>query len=483
MSPPLVSPNLLARHIAWLSVGEFLSRLIAFIVAINLARQLGAENYGALGVALALVSYLVVVVDGGLEPVAVREIARNPAGLPALLKRIIGQRLLAASLMYVLLLALVFLLPDRALGGRVLALIFGGRLFAYALKTDWALRGREQMRGVALGLLAQHVVYGLGIIAVLRSSAIPLFFVPVVHVGAELVLALFYALWLRALPRAAPVVPPPDPPNVLRESLPIGLAKVLRVAYYEGDLLLLGWLAAAPQAGYFLASQRIVLSLVALVVLYQQSAFPTLSRLAQVNLAESRSFQNDVSRYALLWSVPIAAGGIYLSLPVMVLLFGPEYRDSAPILAILLLSLPVVLLQMGWHNQMLASGHAAPYLITVAAGTATHIGLGLIWIPGGGGVGAAWSTLLGECVTCGMAAGYAAFTHKASPVTARVLAIAAAGIAMVIAMSFLQHLHFVVSGLIGLVVYAVAALSLGGLRLQEARRALTLFGRIEPISK
>lgn len=474
----LVSPNLLARNVAWLSAGEFLSRLIAFGVGIILARELGAGRYGALGIALALVNYLVVLVDGGLDPVAVREVARKPHELPRLVRRIVGQRLLVAGVTYAVLIPLVFLLPDRLVGARVLALIFGGRLFTYALKCDWALRGREDMKAVALGLIVQHVLYGLGILALVRYSDIPLLLVPIIHVAAEVVLALFYAFRLRASSRplwGSGTQGRRD--GILRESMPVGLGKVFRLAYYEGDLLLLGWLAAPEQAGYFLASQKIVLSLAALVVLYQQTAFPALSRFMLVDVPGGVRFQETVSRYALFWSVPVAAGGVYLSGPVMELLFGPEYRASVPVLAIMLFSLPIVLVQLGLHNQMLALGETRPYLYTVAAGTAVHVALGIMWVPAWGGVGAAWANLLGECVTCGLAVGYSTVRHRTPPLTGRSAAILLAGAAMVLVMSFLPPLNVLVSGLVGLAVYLLVALTLGGLKRREAHAVLALFRR------
>lgn len=462
----------------WLGTGEFASRAIAFIVAITLARQLGVESYGALGVALALVSYLVVLVDGGLDPAAVREVARTPAGVPALIRLVVSQRLLVAGVTYGLLILLVFLLPDRAVGGKALALLFGGRLFTAALKCDWALRGREDMKAVALGVIIQHVLYAAGMFVVMTRSDIPMVFIPIVHVGAEAVLALLYLRWLRRSYNPLLAPPSPDAPHgLLRESLPVGLAKILRLAYFEGDLMLLAWLAPPDQSGYFFASHRIVLSLVALGVVHQQTVFPTLSRMMLVDGPRGVQFQETMSRYALAWSVPIAVGSIYLSLPVVELLFGAAYRPAASILTIMLLGLPILLLQIGWHHQMLALGQTRPYLYTVAAGTLAHVGLGLLWVPKWGGVGAACASVAGESITCGLAGGYAWVRHRQAPLAGRSLAVFAAGGVMLVVMFFARHLSAVAAGAVGTAAYGVALLALGGFTMQEARNVLALLDR------
>ena len=481
LTPP-VSPHLLARNILWLSTGEFLSRLLAFIVAVTLARRLGAQDYGALGIALALVSYLVVIVDGGLDPVAVRKVAANPTDVRALFRRIVGQRFLVALLMFALLTFLVVLLPDRVIGGQALALVFGGRLFTYALKCDWVLRGREEMRAVALGLMVQHVLYAAGIFALLSRSSFPLVLVPAIHVGAEIALVLFYFIWLRRThPRLWTGKPPPRPSDeILRESVPVGFGKILRLAYYEGDLLLLGWLATSEQAGYFFASQRITLAALALVTLHQQAAFPALSRLIRASVAEGARFQDAVSRYALYWTVPLAAGGVYLSGPLMEGLFGAAYRDSGPILAIMLFGLPVMLVQLGLHNRMLALGETRPYLYTVAAGTAVHVGLGLLWAPRWGGVGAAWANLIGECVVCGFAAGYTAARHRTPPLGSRSVAVCAGGAVMVLVMFFARHLNVFATGSLGVLAYGTAVLAFGGFSIQEGRKLMAVFAARRP---
>lgn len=462
----------------WLGTGEFASRAIAFIVAITLARHLGVESYGALGVALALVSYLVVLVDGGLDPAAVREVARKPASVPALIRLVVGRRLLVACATYGLLILLVFLLPDRAVGGKALALLFGGRLFTAALKCDWALRGREDMKAVALGVIIQHVLYAAGMFVVMTRSDVPMVFIPIVHVGAEAVLAVLYLRWLRRSYHRLLAPPTPDLPHgLLHESLPVGLAKILRLAYFEGDLMLLAWLAPPEQSGYFFASHRIVLSLVALGVVHQQTVFPTLSRLMHVSPSSGVQFQETMSRYALAWSVPIAAGSVFLSLPIVELLFGAAYRPTAPILTIMLLGLPILLLQIGWHHQMLALGQTRPYLYTVAAGTIAHIGLGLLWAPKWGGVGAAWASVAGESITCGLAGGYAWVQHRQAPLGGRSLAVCAAGACMLTAMFVARHLSVFAVGAIGIAAYGAAALAFGGFTLQEARKLFALFGR------
>jgi O-antigen/teichoic acid export membrane protein len=69
----------LARNFSWLSLQELVIRLIGLATAVYLARTLAAENYGALGLALAVVNFASVLVHAGTGSRATR---RDHAAVP-----------------------------------------------------------------------------------------------------------------------------------------------------------------------------------------------------------------------------------------------------------------------------------------------------------------------------------------------------------------------------------------------------------------
>jgi O-antigen/teichoic acid export membrane protein len=266
-------------------------------------------------------------------------------------------------------------------------------------------------------------------------------------------------------------------PDLLRESLPVGAGKLLRIAYYEGDLILIGFLSTAEQAGYYFAAQRVSLSVAAIVLLQQQAVFPALSRLIQADVGQGARFQERVTGYALLWVVPAAAGAILLSVPFMALLFGAEYRESGSILLLLLLTMPVMVLQLGFHNQMLARARTKAYLWTIAGGTVAHVLLGILWTREWGGAGAAAASLAGELIICGAAAWYVTALNGTTVLGRRSLFVIAAGAAMTGAMLLTRQGGLIVATATGLLVYCVIVLALRVVTLREVRAALALLGK------
>ena len=63
----------------WIAVGDFGGRGFAFLTSIYLARTLGAEFYGLITMAVAILGYATWFADLGLITIGVREIAKPPA--------------------------------------------------------------------------------------------------------------------------------------------------------------------------------------------------------------------------------------------------------------------------------------------------------------------------------------------------------------------------------------------------------------------
>lgn len=477
-----VRPGMLARNAVWLTGGDLVSRIIAFGVAIYLARVLGAEGFGQLGAALALVSYLLIVVDAGVEPYATREVARDRRRVPLLVTQVFLLRLVLATAMFAMLAFLVFILPAEAVGGRDLALVYGGTLFAWGCNSAWALRGRDEMRSVAVGLLVQHVFYAVGILVLVRGPDAPLVLVPVAHVAAELVRSFLYFRHLSGrYPRLRTSLDAAEGKRMVSESLPVALAKGLRVSYYQGDILLVTWLFAVAEAGYFLASHKIVLGLAMLGILYQQNAYPTLSRLGSTS--RGVRFQDDVSRYALAFCVPVAVGGLFLSGPVIDLLYGAEYARSGPVLSIMLLSIPLLVVSAGFHNRLLISGRAGLVVRSEGLGVICHILLALLWIPEQGALGAAQASVAGRGAVLLLSAHYAMRLDGDLGMGARNLGVLAAGGIMGTVFLVVQGAPPVLAGIGATAAYAGALILLGGIRASEIRTLVRgLTGREEPPS-
>lgn len=460
----------LVRNMAWLTGGEAIGRLIAFAVAVYLARALGVAGYGAIGVAFAFVAYLAILVQAGLDAIGTREAARHPEAAASVWRDIVSLRLILASSTYGLLALLSFWLPEPAIGGRALALVYGGRLFCLAVNSAWLLRARDKMGLIAAGVILQHVLYALGIFWLVRGPSPELVTVAIVQVASEFALSVWLYLCVRRGDGQASSAGGRGRLAMLGESWPVGAAKALRLVYYQGDLLLLAWLSTAEQAGYFLVSQRVILSMTTLSILYYQNAFPTLSRLTASELSKGIRFRMTTSRFALSVIVPLAVAGGLCSRVFITVLFGREFDASAPIFSTMLLGLPIIVMSAGLRNQLLADGHSVYLVRSEAIAAVTHVALAALLVPGWGGWGAACSSVSGECLAFAYLAFVVRAKHQVPPLDGRSIRVFSAGALMALSVYLLSEWGALAAVVLGTVVYATALLALGGVTIRELQR-------------
>ena len=79
---------------------------------------------------------------------------------------------------------------------------------------------------------------------------------------------------------APPSAPGAETFAIMRGASAVLVARLPRMLFYQGDIVLVSWLASAAAAGEYVAGQRIVLSLAMIAVLVQWGVFPHASRLA-----------------------------------------------------------------------------------------------------------------------------------------------------------------------------------------------------------
>jgi O-antigen/teichoic acid export membrane protein len=131
----------LARNFTWLTLQEVLIRLIGLATAIYLARTLTASDYGALGLALAIVSFAAVLVRAGTGSRATRLTARDPAAVPLIYAQVNGLRLAAVTVIFALLAGFSGVIAPAFSISPALLILCSLLLLPPALTVGWAFRG------------------------------------------------------------------------------------------------------------------------------------------------------------------------------------------------------------------------------------------------------------------------------------------------------------------------------------------------------
>lgn len=370
-----------------LFVANIAASAMSLLVALVLARRLGADQYGAYASALALLMYVAIFADFGLLATCARLLAGStPTAESRRLEGVAWLVLLAGCLA----MSAVTLLA--ALGGRSVfpaeattallrcAPVAGAALGAYFLEQVLKATGRTGLLALTT-VLSRSLLVGLAFVVPSTTWALG------AYLGSALVGVVVVAMATRPLTtRLGAAIA-----AVRKEHASFGLAlstgRVPSLLAYRLDMILLAILVPLNEvAGYALT-----LSVMNVVVVLSQSAVTTRFRSFH-DTPLPRSF----ARRNALGAALLAAGVVALGWLLVRRFLGEDY-DSMTVLLPLVAVASVVQAAYQPHNAwLLANGRGSRLRSLLLVVTAVNLVANLALIPTVGAVGAAVASIAGN---------------------------------------------------------------------------------------
>lgn len=390
------------RNILRLSVGDFIAKTLTFLAFVWLARVLGVQNFGVLEFASSLLAWFLLLADGGIELWATREAARTP-DVPHLVARVMPLRFLLATASFVLLFLCLPVLPG---GGRlrIVMALFGLCLFAQAASLKWLFLGREQMGLIARLLVAGQFIFAVAIFGLIRQPEHVLW-VPLVKFATDAGTALgFAALYRRQYGTLLLRYTFSGARIALGPALTMGVTQAMGLLNFNFDTLLIGFLLGLTDVGLYTAAYKPVTTLLQVPLTYFSGVFPVLARAWQQGPEMLRPIAERSLHWCCLLAIPAGVGGTLLAGPIIQMLFGSAYADSALPFSILIWSGVLVVVRGTYRHGLIAAGFQKLELQNGIASSIVNVGLNVLLIPRFGMVAAACVTVIADLLWFGLAA-------------------------------------------------------------------------------
>ncbi len=384
------------RNILRLATGDLISKATSFFAFVYLARILGVSNFGVLEFAGSVLAYLLLIADCGFEMWGTRE-AANSTDIPGLAARVLPIRLLLASLSFVLLLAVLPLFP-RYPSLRAVLVIYGLSVFAQAASLKWVFMGQQQMSGVARGLVIGQVVFAALVVGFIHSP-VGLLWAPAFKLLGDLTTTGYFAWWFaRTYGRLALNLTLRGASSIMKPAFTIGFSLAMGLLNYNFDAVLLGFLKGPTVVGWYNAAYKLLLVGLGGALAYFSGLFPALSRLYVENREEFGRLVRHTAELWLVFVVPLVVAGTFLAGPVIRLLYGAAYANSAAPFRILLWSAALVMLRWVYMDSLRATGHQALDVRCAITSATLNVLLNILLIPRYGMIGAASATVTADVV-------------------------------------------------------------------------------------
>jgi O-antigen/teichoic acid export membrane protein len=385
-------PRSLASNLAWNAASELVARGSSLWLSFACARMLPIPEFGRLSFALALSQYVWLAGDTVANSgYATREVARvrgaDPHSARRLKGRILALRLGAAAALTAITAAVLAFVPMPA---ELRGAVAGGAVFylSYAAFPDWALRAREDFRGLALANLAAAVALVGGTLAWLPRH-------PDAGTAAALWGGSFLAAALVTLSRLLPQRAflwdggTSGMGVHARRSLVFSIGAIGGIGCAQAPMLIVGLLASPVAAGLFGAGYRFLLVVINAFSVMWWPLVPVLLR-ARRGGREFDAALVAIGGVVLLLALPATLAFVIWPTELLSIAFGARYAGGADALRVAGFAVPLYATSALLEQACLATGgeglRARVNLFALAALVAT----GLVLVPRLGPTGASW---------------------------------------------------------------------------------------------
>lgn len=401
------TPGAAAPAASWLrrSVHNFSALLVSEVVkvacnataTVYLARVLGVEGFGVYGLMLAVLGYLTAFVDGGFTLVGTRDVATDRSRLGEHVRTIIALRLALAIVALMALTLFTVGIDESPLVQRVL-LLTGFSAITAALSLDWVFYGVERARPVALATVARSVLLLAAVVVLIRRPD-QVWLVPLIQAGSEAVAVVMLAVtYERAFGMPELRVSWRACRARLLQTLPIGVAQLLRAVNYWFGVLLIGLLLDDSVVGQFVGAQKLMLFLLGFATMYFLTYLPVIAGALSRDVGQASRILSMSVRLTAALTLPVAIGGTVLAVPLVTMVYGTGFEESGRPFQILIWVLPIVILAAHFRNALIAARLQRVDLACVAASAAANVMANLLLVPRLGASGAAIAMTLSEVV-------------------------------------------------------------------------------------
>ncbi len=382
-------------NLLYIGSGDFISRALAFVTFMYLARVLGPTRLGLIGFGASAVALFAPVIDYGLGFVGTREVSRNTGTLRYYIKTILFDRLLLGLGSLVCLVAIAGLFLHDQSKIRIL-LLYGLTLIPGMITLTWAYQGIGRTGWFFIEKNVQAILYCGGVFAFVHLEAhverVPLCFL-VSAVLPATALLLYFLKKQNSVEREFSVR---NSLAFLKSSFKLFLPTLLSQLNVSVGLLLVVYFSSLQEAGYFSAASKIAVLSVAIPNLLWSSFYSVVARSAASNVALVRPHVNSLYKYAVIIGIVPGFIGLAYGREIVMLIYDSSYAQAVVPLQLFSVVASIQCISVVLTRTLPAlemEGHFSRMLVW---GMTIQVVASLILVPQYGASGAACAFVLSE---------------------------------------------------------------------------------------
>jgi len=345
----------IAKNSLVLLASNIINKILGFFYVMYIARYLGAEGFGILSFALAFTGIFSVFSDLGLNPLTVREVARDKSLAGKYLGNITVIKIFLVIITFGLIAITINLLdyPKQTIkvvyffALSVVLSSFSNMFFSiFQAYEKMGYQSIEQILSSILMLSGALFAMSHGFSVI--GFAFIYFLVRAVALGYSFAVY----MWKFSLPKLEVDWSFWKP--TIKEALPFFLSAVVDIIAFKIDIIMLSMMKGDMVVGWYSAAYRLIEALMFIPAIFAAAIYPVLSNFyvssqESLKLIYKRSF-----KYLFIVSLPIAVGTTILAHKIILFIYKSGFTHSIIALQILIWTIPIIFLTY-MFGTMLAS--------------------------------------------------------------------------------------------------------------------------------
>ena len=378
---------------------SFLYSAAPLIVFPYISRVLGPEQVGKVNFVDYAAQFFILFASFGIPFYGVREVARartDPQRLRTLISELLLLHLFITAISLVFFGLLVFL-QHEAFTERALVWLAVVGIAGSAFGLEWLIHGLEDFAFLARRSFLVKILSLVLIFVFVREGTDFIRYYGIL-IGTNLLLLVIDLSYARKIGFSRPQ--PGGARRHLRPLFLFFLTSVILSIYTFFDTVILGFISGALAVGFYTTSLKIIRLAHNLIADLGAVLLPRVSHLVeQGHQSEIERLLNKSLHYVLLITIPLGSFFYLTSREIILVLGGPEFSGSIPVLQILsILPLVIGLANIFFIQVLLPFGEERGLLTGIVLGSIVSIAANLLLCPLLAERGAAWSCVLAETV-------------------------------------------------------------------------------------
>lgn len=391
------------KNFSWLFVDRIVRLVLIIATGILVTRYLGAEQFGQLNYAMAVVSIGLVLTSMGLNEIISRDLVRHPERREELLGSGAAVKFVGGILLNIGVVAFALLKGMDTLTVLLIAITATGELFKWSTVIEYLFLSRVQGRiSAQVNILA--TVIGSGYKLVLVAMKVPLLWFAAAYCleCAVFAISMYFAYhrhgmhvrdWRPTWRMVRYLLDQSWPMLIYGFALQAQL-KIDQVMIFDILRTTIGEKAANIEVGQYSVAVKMIEATAFLPVIIQMALAPAIARARIQDIGLYRERLTNQYRLMFLLYITTSIPLYFIAEPLIVWLYGEEFRLAGHLLAIFAARLVFSYIGVAKGSFITNESLFKFSLVTTIIGASINIGLNYLLIPTMRSNGAIWATLI-----------------------------------------------------------------------------------------